>query len=236
MQSILNDSLKRIKSTPDLLLLSIEIILGLSVVSIIFLIFWEMSETVLEKERFFFDNSISMFFYHLRSPMLTAIMQFFSFIGADGILMLSILIPLFFYWKKRKREAILFTIMIGMGAVLNTILKLITQRPRPTLNPLVIEHSLSFPSGHSMNSFIFFMTVAYFYYHFTHKKKYSLLAFFIASIIILCVGISRIYLGVHYPSDVLGGYIAGLLWLLFVFLIDKTILFFRLFKSNNNST
>ena len=161
-------------------------------------------------------------------------MEFFSFIGADGILVLSVLIPLFFFWKKRKHEAILFSIMIGMGAIVNMVLKLITHRPRPTFAPLAIEHSLSFPSGHSMNSFIFFMTVAYFYYHFTHRKKHSLIAFFIATIIILCIGISRIYLGVHYPSDVLGGYVTGLLWFLFVILIDKTFLFYRLIKNKKN--
>lgn len=223
--------MQRIRKTPALFVLSLEIIFGVVTSFITFLIFWELTDTVLEKERFFFDNSISMFFYHLRSPLLTSIMQFFSFIGADGILVLSVLIPLFFFWKKRKHEAMLFSIMIGMGAVLNTVLKLITQRPRPTFAPLAIEHSLSFPSGHSMNSFIFFMTVAYFYYHFTQRKKHSLIAFLFASVMILCIGISRIYLGVHYPSDALGGYVTGLLWLLFVILIDKTILFYRLFKN-----
>lgn len=231
IKSAIHDSMQRIRKTPALLVLSLEIIFGVIISLITFLIFWELTDTVLDKERFFFDSSISMFFYHLRSPLLTSIMQLFSFIGMDGILVFSVLIPLFFYWKKRKHEAILFSIMIGMGAILNTLLKLITQRPRPTFAPLAIEHSLSFPSGHSMNSFIFFMTVAYFYYHFTHKKKHSLIAFLIATVIILCIGISRVYLGVHYPSDVLGGYVTGLLWLLFVILIDKTLLFFRLFRA-----
>jgi undecaprenyl-diphosphatase len=193
--------------------------------------FWEISETVFKKELFLFDNTISMFFYHLRNPLLTSIMRFFTFIGMDGILVFSILIPLFLFWKKRKYEAVLFTIMISTGAALNMLLKVITQRPRPTFAPLVTEHSFSFPSGHSMNSFIFFMTLAYFYYHFTHKKRSSLLAFLVASIIILCIGISRIYLGVHYPSDVLGGYIVGLIWFLFVIIVDKIILSLRLFKT-----
>lgn len=229
--STLNITIKRIRNTPLLLALGTEILLGLVVSSVAFFIFWEMSETVLKRERFIFDNTISMFFYHLRNPILTPIMQFFTFIGIDGILAPSVLIPVFLYWKKRKYEAILFIVMIGMGAILNTLLKVITQRPRPTFEPLAIEPSLSFPSGHSMNSFIFFTTLAYFYYHFMHKRRSGLLAFFAAAVIILCIGITRIYLGVHYPSDVLGGYIAGLIWLLFVFLIDKTIRFFRLFKA-----
>ena len=162
IKSTIHESLQRIWQTPALLVLSLEIIFGVVTCFITFFIFWKLIDTVLDKERFFFDNGIMMFFYHLRSPLLTSIMKFFSFIGMDGILVLSVLIPIFFYLKKRKHEVVLFTIAIGMGAVLNILLKLITQRPRPGFAPMAIEHSLSFPSGHSMNSFIFFMTVAYF--------------------------------------------------------------------------
>jgi undecaprenyl-diphosphatase len=226
----MNRFLAHVRKTPVLLVLSLEILFGTIISSMTFLIFWKLADTVLDKERFAFDTSISLFFYGLRTPLLTAVMQFFSFIGMDGILLFSIVLPIFFYWKKRKHESILFTIMVGMGAILNIVLKLITQRPRPTFAPLVIEHTYSFPSGHSMNSFIFFITISYFFYHFSHKKKKSLFAFCIAIIVILCIGASRIYLGVHYPSDVLGGYITGFLWFLCILLIDKTITFYKVFK------
>lgn len=231
LKSILKDSIGHIRKTPVLVILSLEIAVGLLISLFVFYFFWEMSETVLKKEVFLFDSSISLFFYNLRNPILTTVMQFLSAIGMNGILILSSLIFVFFYWKNQKRAAILFTVIIGGGGILNMILKFITARPRPSFEPLAIEHFYSFPSGHSMNSFIFFMTIAYFYYHFTRKKKSSLFVFFIATPVIFGIGISRIYLGVHYPSDVLAGFSAGLLWLIFVLVIDKTIVFFRLFKT-----
>lgn len=231
-KSTIQNTMKRIRNTPALLELSIAISLGLIIFATSFFIFWKMLETVLDRKIFLFDNVISMFFYNLRNPILTLIMQLFTFLGMDGILLLSVFIAFFLYMKKKKYEAVLFTIMIGTGVILNTVLKMIAQRTRPTFEPLVIERTLSFPSGHSMNSFIFFMTLAYFYYHFTHKKKSSIVVFLASAVFILCIGGSRIYLGVHYPSDVLGGYIAGLIWVSFVLIIDRIITFLRLLKTN----
>lgn len=170
-KSTIQHTIKRIRNTPALFELSIAISLGLIIFATSFFIFWKMLETVLDRKIFLFDNVISMFFYNLRNPILTLIMQLFTFLGMDGILLLSVFIAFFLYMKKKKYEAVLFTIMIGTGVILNTVLKMIAQRTRPTFEPLVIERTLSFPSGHSMNSFIFFMTLAYFYYHFTHKKN-----------------------------------------------------------------
>ena len=197
----------------------------LSFITVIFFI--KLTDRVFDRELVLFDNTVMILFYQLRNPTLTNVMKFFSFIGMDALFFTSAFIPLFFYWKKRKREAILFTIMILLGTAANNILKLAMHRPRPALAPLIFEHTYSFPSGHSMNSFIFFMTLAYFYYHFTHKKKVSLIAFAVSAVMVFCIGISRIYLGVHYPSDVIGGYLAGLLWLLIVLLVDKAISFFQ---------
>jgi undecaprenyl-diphosphatase len=225
--------LQTVKRVPLLLILGIEIGIGVIISLFTSFLFFKMTDLVLDKDGFGFDTQISMFLYNMRTPLLTSIMKFISFIGMDGIIFFSIIIPIFFYLKRRKHEAVLFTIMIVMGSLIDFLLKLVTQRPRPTFAPLVIENSFSFPSGHSMNSFIFFTTVAYFVYHFTHKKKTSLLAFVASAIIILSVGISRIYLGVHYPSDVLGGYLAGLLWMVSFIVIDKTLIFFRLFKQSN---
>ncbi len=228
----MNNWLHRFHKTPALIILSTEIILGIIISFFVFHIFWEMSETVLAQEKFFFDASVSSYFYEIRNPLLTQFMQFISFIGMDGIIIASIFIPLFFFYKNKKHEAILFTVIISFGVLLNVVLKAATQRPRPDVEAIAVAQFSSFPSGHSMNSFIFFMAIAYFYYRLTRKKVSSVLLFILAAITILLVGISRIYLGVHYPSDVVAGFLAGLLWLLFVLVIDKTIAFFRLFRTN----
>ncbi len=225
-----DNSLARFQKNPSLFGLFLEIVIGIGISVIAFYAFWQLTQEVLEQEKFLFDNAVTTVFYNIRSPWLTTAMQFISFIGMDGILILSILIPIFFLFKNKVNKAIFFTVMIGMGAAVNLLLKIVILRPRPTLDPLAIENTFSFPSGHSMNSFIFFMTLAYFYYHFTKKRRSSLIIFGIAVVIILCIGASRIYLGVHYPSDVIGGYLAGLLWFVSILVIDKTINFVKLFR------
>lgn len=225
-----NSVVVRMHKNPTLFILFLEIILGIGVSVVAFYAFWELTEEVLEQEKVLIDHAIMAGFYSIRTPWLTTFMQFVSFIGMDGILFLSVLIPIYFLSKHKVNRAIFFTVMIGMGAIVNLLLKFIILRPRPTLDPLAVEHTFSFPSGHSMNSFIFFVTLAYFYYYFTRKRKRSLFIFGIAVLIILCIGISRIYLGVHYPSDVIGGYLAGLLWFVSILVIDKTINFVKLFR------
>lgn len=208
-----------------------QIILGLALGLITLLAFLSLTDLVLDKEWLAFDNALSLWVYQGRTPFLTILMRFMSFIGSDALIFFTILIPTLLFLKQRRWEAFLFAFMISAGAILNLILKLLTQRPRPSLSPLAIERTYSFPSGHSMNSFIFFMTLAYFYVHYFRGGKYGVLAFTFAFIIILGIGLSRVYLGVHYPSDVLGGYLAGLLWLILVFCIEKFILFLQIRKT-----
>jgi len=222
--------LQRVRQTPVLLVLSAEIFLGLFVSVFNLALFWKFTDKVLDQERFFFDNFIEISFYNLRTPQLTEVMHFFSFVGMDGIVFFSLMIPIFLYMKRRPYQAAFFSIMIGGGAILNLLLKFIIQRPRPMIEPLAFEHTYSFPSGHSMNSFIFFMAVSYYIYHFGRKRKLGVFAFVCALVATACIGISRIYLGVHHPSDVLGGFVTGFLWFLMLIVIDKTIDFYKIFK------
>ncbi|HVF69803.1 MAG TPA: phosphatase PAP2 family protein, partial [Xanthomonadales bacterium] len=88
----------------------------------------------------------------------------------------------------------------------------------------------SFPSGHSMNSSVFFLSLTYFIFRNTRNRKLGIILTIFSGIIVVLIGLSRIYLGVHFPSDVLGGYAAGLLWFVAVLLFEKIIIFLRLFK------
>lgn len=226
--------LDRFRKTPLLVVLGLEIFFGLFVSVFNLALFWKFTDKVLDQERFFFDNAVSHFFYDIRTPLLTEVMRFFSFIGMDGILLFSLLIPLFLYLKRRSYQAAVFSIMIGGGAVLNLLLKILIQRPRPTIAPLAIERSFSFPSGHSMNSFIFFMAVSYYIFHFSRRKKLGLFAFGCSLLATGLIGVSRIYLGVHYPSDVIAGFVTGFMWFLMVLIIDKTFAFYRVFKESRS--
>ncbi|PIZ43905.1 phosphatase PAP2 family protein [candidate division WWE3 bacterium CG_4_10_14_0_2_um_filter_42_8] len=122
----------------------------------------------------------------------------------------------------------MFTLLTGV--TLNLLLKLIFRVPRPDISPLEIATIYSFPSGHAMNSTVFYGSVAFLLFHFTRHKKLAVVVTILASVLILLVGASRIYLGVHYPSDVLASYLVGLLWLLICILFERTVRFYRLFE------
>lgn len=167
----------------------------------------------------------------MRSPLLTKIMETITFFGSGTFLVpAAAIIIIYLFLKKHKAESFLFFIVLAMGLILNNLIKILVQRPRPDLSPIFIEQTFSFPSGHAMNSFIFYALLAYLIFHFTKNKKLAFIISVISIILIVLIGISRIYLGVHYPSDVIAGFIAGFWWFITALLIRQTINFFKLFK------
>lgn len=151
---------------------------------------------------------------------ITAIMIFISFLGSAITLITLALASIFLV--KDKKYSKLIILNLALSFILNRILKLIIARPRPPRLRLVIENGYSFPSGHSMVSFAFYGFLIYLINkNLKNKKiKYSLIV--LLSLLILLIGISRIYLGVHYVTDVLGGYIIGLIYLIvFIKILKK---------------
>lgn len=209
----------------------LEVICGIISGLASFILFIDIAEDVLKKEGIFIDTAIAQFVYSFRNPVLTTIMRFISFLGAEFIIFATVFITLFFLCNKHKREATLFFFMISMGFVLNTVIKYLLKIPRPDIDPLYIEKFYGFPSGHAMNSFIFYASLSYFMFHFTHNKKLSVALSCVSGILIILIGFSRIYLGVHYPSDVIAGFIVGFWWLVTTIVMDKTIIFYNLYRN-----
>jgi len=212
-----------------------ELLFGTFLSIISFLMFSKIAKDILENDQFRFDSTLINFIYSLRTPLLTKIMNFISFLGNDVIVLGAFIIIILLIRKRYRHEAILFGFIFEMGFFINLFLKFLIRRPRPDIAPLLVELSYSFPSGHSMNSFVFYVAVAYFIFRFTRNKRLSTLIFFTCLLLILSIGFSRIYLGVHYPSDVLAGYIGGAWWFVTALLIEKTIVFYKLFKSSKES-
>lgn len=104
-----------------------------------------------------------------------------------------------------------------IAGVANPLIKLVFMRPRPTLDHLVTEHSYSFPSGHSNGSMLLYGTIIFLLPQFVKQKNLCLFLQIILGLGIFLIGISRIYVGVHFPSDVLGGFCLGLSWLLMTY-------------------
>lgn len=217
-------------------LLVAEIIAGAVLSLSSALVFVRLTSEVLEKELTTFDNLVSMFIYGLRSPGLTKVMLVITNLGASYSLGIAVVIIILLAWKRHRKEAYLFGVVLAMGLLINLLLKTIIQRPRPEIARLVGASLSSYPSGHEMNSFVFYAMVAFFVYHFTRKKTLSILTAGGCLILILLIGFSRIYLGVHYATDVIAGYFAGLAWFTTAMLIGKTVNFYELVKESRNRT
>ncbi len=165
-----------------------------------------------------FDDAVYKFVAGFMSEGLTGFMKLMTFIGSGwSITALAAAIPFFvFIFKKKKyyRTALLIPLNIAVGSLLNEILKQLFHRARPDILRLVEVTDYSFPSGHSMNSMIFYGFLVYLMLKYLQPRfKYP--AVFIFSLLILLIGTSRVYLGVHYASDVVAGFIIGLAWLAF---------------------
>lgn len=131
--------------------------------------------------------------------------------GAIFIIILSLILLISI---KNKRIGILIWINLGISVLLNQALKFIIQRPRPTEFRIINESGYSFPSGHSMVSAAFYGFLIYLIYKNVKNKylKWSLIT--LLSLVILTIGISRIYLGVHYTSDVIAGFLISVSYLI----------------------
>ncbi|CRK80997.1 phosphatase PAP2 family protein [Neobacillus massiliamazoniensis] len=174
----------------------------------------------------YFDSTIISAVQGLESPTLTSVMKFFTFIGSTKmVIILSLLIMLFLYKVLHHRlELILFTVVVLGAAVLNFLLKQLFHRVRPNLHRLIDISGFSFPSGHAMSAFALYGIVAFLLWRHIRSRWGRSLLLFISIFMILMIGISRIYLGVHYPSDIIGGYFASGFWLAI------SIWFFQFYK------
>ncbi len=221
-------------SSRTALIIFTEILLGLTLLLFSIFLFADITkDTLIDHEVIKFDLEVSRSIYAYRTPLMTDVMKFISLMGADFMIALASIVLIFLTFKKHKRESLIFSLIFILGVGLNFLLKEIFQRPRPNIDPLLTLTSYSFPSGHAMNSFIFYAVISYFTFHFTRSIKMTFLATIISAILVGLIGISRVYLGVHYPSDVIAGFAAGLLWFVLVLLIERTIIFLRLFRSYN---
>jgi undecaprenyl-diphosphatase len=155
-----------------------------------------------------FDSAVRAAIHNWSFPALTTLMKIATFLGTDGF-MAVLALP--FLWHliraKRRNDALRLALIPVTADLLLQILKHHFHRPRPEpFFNLPTPDSFSFPSGHALMSTVFYVTLAI-----IMTGKPALLAAALA--LATCIGLSRIYLGVHYPTDVLAGFIAGTFWL-----------------------
>lgn len=152
----------------------------------------------------------------------TPIAKFITNFG--GPIFLSTICIILFIIIKNKKIGLSIIMNIAIIAILNQVLKRILQRPRPTEFRIIEETGYSFPSGHSMVSMAFYGYLIYLIYKYIKNKYVKCISIVLLSILICSIGISRIYLGVHYTSDVLGGFLISVSYLIIYIMFTNKLL------------
>jgi undecaprenyl-diphosphatase len=172
---------------------------------------WLLSE-VCDGELTRIDTIAYSFFVEtLRADWLTPIMEGFSSLASPIVLLAMLVVVAAF--APGRRPGVCATLNLALVIVLNQVLKVIVQRPRPDGFRLVAESGYSFPSGHSMVAMAFFGLLAWMVWKYEKDRVMKWLWCICLGLIVIMVGVSRIYLGVHYATDVLGGFCVSLAWL-----------------------
>ena len=176
-------------------------------------LFGWLSQEVWEKEVFGFDTTILLWLHRHSNATIDNVMLNITHLGDPEFVVMLVTISFgVLLWYKRYRAAqILFLTCLG-AVILNQGLKLVFVRPRPQLwTQLIVEHTYSYPSGHALGSAVLYgflaVLLAREYPHY-RKGIYSTTILLVAAI-----GLSRLFLGVHYPTDIIAGYAVGIPWL-----------------------
>ncbi|WP_408007298.1 phosphatase PAP2 family protein [Pseudalkalibacillus sp. A8] len=172
-----------------------------------------------------FDIQVMKYVWGIRSDWLNAFFIFITYVGSAyvSIPLLIVLGTYFLVNKKIKLALVLIFNLVGVRAM-NRLLKNGFNRTRPDENPLLDVGGLSFPSGHAMNSAAFICFLGYLLWTYLSKKGrqagYILVG---AWTLVFLIGFSRVYLGVHFPSDVIAGFSAGGIWLILTLVFLKVM-------------
>lgn len=178
------------------------------------LIVGALGEDVLEQQRFAFESPFMLWLHAHSTPALDRAALTLAYVGGYQVIAPVSAVLSFVLWRRSPRAARFFVVAVLGAAALNGVMKLAFHRPRPQLWPrLVQESGAAFPSGHSMYSAAFVTALILLAWN----TRFRWLALLLGTLFTLIVGWSRIDLGVHYPTDVLAGWLTGAAWVLGVY-------------------
>ncbi|MFC0011304.1 phosphatase PAP2 family protein [Devosia nitrariae] len=216
------DTLRRHK-LGALVLSEAPLLVMLAVGSGLVLAFLQISDEVLEGEIEAFDRTILMLFRDPADPerligpaWVHEMVRDITALGSFSLLALIVLLVCGYLYLARMRSAALFVLVSVIGGTLiSTLLKMGYNRPRPDLTTMSEQFTASFPSGHAMLSAVTFLTLGALLARFAPTHRLQIFYICAALLLTLLVGLSRLYMGVHYPSDILAGWCLGSAWALF---------------------
>ncbi len=192
-------------------------------------LFIELTETLKTEVLAAYDTAITDYIISFRSPGLTRYFKFVTDVGDiyGYLIVLIIFLVLSLLVLKRRKYVVQATLVLALATISNMVLKRFIDRARPGIEHLVSVQTLSYPSGHAMSAMAFYGFLIYMVSTFKIHKGAKFLLILVLALLILSIGISRIYLGVHFPSDIAGGFIAGFIWVVFCVLLFNLIELFR---------
>ena len=202
------------------LIVTIGVVGLASCLSISFILAWLFQE-VLEKEAFGFDSALLYWIHGYANPSLDGVMLTVTQLADASVVVFIVAVTLgILWWYNHRSEAKIFAIACLGAFILNTGMKLVFAKPRPQIIPsLIPETSFSFPSGHALGGFVMYGFLAYLLS--AHFPKFSKLIYTLAVFAIAAIGLSRIYIGVHWPTDIIAGYGVGYIWLMLCIIMLK---------------
>lgn len=178
------------------------------------LIVGALGDDILEQQRFAFESPLMLWLHAHSTSALDRLAVILAYVGGYQVIAPVSAVLVFVLWKRSYFSARFFVVAVLGAALLNSIMKFAFHRPRPELWPRLIQESgASFPSGHSMYSAAFVTALILLAWN----TRFRWLTLVLGTLFTLIVGWSRVDLGVHYPTDVLAGWLTGLAWVLGVY-------------------
>lgn len=198
---------------------------GFAAAIIVLFFFAWLTGEMLDGDAAQFDHAVREFVHRFAAPALTSVMRTASFLGSTLFLILAgAAVFIIFHFLNRRRAALIFIITTIGSAVLLVALKSAFRRARPEpFFDTILPASYSFPSGHSLASFCFYGALAAIIAARVDRLWLKVVVWISSGFLIALIGVSRVYLGVHHPSDVLAGFAVGFIWVVTIAVGDRLI-------------
>jgi undecaprenyl-diphosphatase len=190
---------------------------GLAFSAFVIWAFFELADEVVEGDSTAFDRAVLLWIHQNVPDWLDGPMRLITAFGYFYVVVLFLGVAVYFFYRRGWRlSAVLLAVSTGGSIVLTTVLKSVFQRARPELFDSGYQASFySFPSGHATVAVGFYgMLTVILAYRLEGLARWAVVVF--GTLVVLLIGFSRLYLGVHYPTDILAGYLSALLWLVCV--------------------
>ena len=195
---------------------TLAIVLGFAILGACLLVFGSLAEDIRSNEVFALDALVTPLIHSVASPTLDQFMNGATALGSNLVIPPLFIAEIAILLRIGRPGAALFQTLVSGGCLLlNGLMKVFFHRPRPQLPWAQTLPDFSFPSGHTMNAVAFYFGLSIVLWSIA-GRRWGLTAMAASALVVGLVGLSRIYLGVHYPTDVIGGMLAGASWVLIV--------------------